>query len=132
MGRRSSAIQRRRLERDQQLRWQSHLARTAQERGCLFCRNSDGSFRSQEHVFPESLGNKTLVLPVGVVCDRCNNGPLAQVDKALCDFMPIAMRRTTLGIQSKSGVVPQFRYFQGAVRHVAAADGGDPTLMFDA
>jgi hypothetical protein len=26
------------------------------QRGCLFCRESDGGFTSVEHIFPESLG----------------------------------------------------------------------------
>src|SRR5262245_46529433 len=40
---------------------------------CLFCASEGNSFTSKEHVFPESLGNETIVLPPGVVCDKCNN-----------------------------------------------------------
>jgi hypothetical protein len=51
---------------------------------CLFCKSSDGDFTSREHIFPETVGNTDLaMLPPGVVCDRCNNGPLARLDKAL-------------------------------------------------
>jgi HNH endonuclease len=40
---------------------------------CLFCKSEDKNcFTSEEHVFPESLGNKTVILPPGVVCDVCN------------------------------------------------------------
>jgi hypothetical protein len=75
-------------------------------RGCLFCLKTDGGFRSIEHPIPESLGNTELVLPNGVVCDRCNHGPLATLDQRLTDLMPLKMRRTSLGIENKRGNVP--------------------------
>src|SRR5688572_25775127 len=46
--------------------------------GCLFCRRHDGGFLSEEHIFSEGLGNTDYVLPPGIVCDRCNSGPLAR------------------------------------------------------
>lgn len=39
---------------------------------CLFCGNEGKSFENIEHIIPESLGNKALVL-AGVVCDKCNS-----------------------------------------------------------
>lgn len=39
---------------------------------CIFCLRSDRTFCSTEHVIPQSLGNDELVLPVGWVCDSCN------------------------------------------------------------
>lgn len=39
---------------------------------CIFCRKGK-SFKSVEHVIPESLGNVDPVLPKGVVCDACKN-----------------------------------------------------------
>jgi hypothetical protein len=82
------------------------VAAARSDRGCLFCLRADGGFTSVEHPIPESLGNTDLVLPKGVVCDRCNNGPLAALDQCLADFMPLKMRRTTLGIPNKLGNVP--------------------------
>jgi hypothetical protein len=76
------------------------------DRGCLFCLQTDGGFSSVEHPIPESLGNTELVLPKGVVCDRCNNGRLATLDQGLTGLMPLKMRRTTLGITNKRGNVP--------------------------
>jgi len=84
-------------------------------RGCLFCRQSDGGFTSVEHVFPESLGNKEVILPVGVVCDRCNHQVLSPLDAALCDFGPIAMMRTIYGVESKSGKRPSFKFDNGSL-----------------
>lgn len=40
---------------------------------CLFCGGSTDTSVSIEHVIPESVGNVDIVLPVGVVCDGCNN-----------------------------------------------------------
>ncbi|MEJ7786880.1 MAG: hypothetical protein WKF96_18930 [Solirubrobacteraceae bacterium] len=72
--------------------------------GCLFCRGHDGGFVGREHIFSESLGNLTdYVLPPGVVCDRCNNGPLSAADGELIGFEPIAMLRAERGLPTKSG-----------------------------
>jgi hypothetical protein len=76
---------------------------------CLFCLGSDGGFMKREHPIPESLGNHSVVIPAGVVCDRCNGGPLSVLDQTLVEFFPIKMRRTDLGIRSKSGRVPVTR-----------------------
>jgi hypothetical protein len=96
---------------------------------CLFCRRDDGGFIAREHALPESLGNSELILPPGVVCDRCNNGTLSDLDQMLCDFMPIKARRTVLGISSKSGKIPQLRVTEGSAEHLPGQDGADPTLV---
>jgi hypothetical protein len=107
------------------------LRTTAEERGCLFCRRGDGGFIGREHVFPESLGNTEIVLPSGVVCDRCNNGVLSELDQVICEFMPVAVRRTILGIRSKAGKIPAFRFCEGTVEHVPGTDGADPNLILN-
>ena len=71
--------------------------------GCLFCRRHDGGFRSEEHIFSQGLGNTTYVLPPGIVCDRCNNGPLSVADHALTDFSPIVLLRAERGLPTKAG-----------------------------
>lgn len=40
---------------------------------CLFCKKSTQGSKSVEHIIPESIGNKQKVLPIGIVCDACNN-----------------------------------------------------------
>lgn len=90
-------------------------AAEGRRRGCLFCRSKRGDFRSKEHIFPESLGNREHVLPAGVVCDRCNHEALAPLDKAFCDFTPIAMMRTMNGVPSKSGKPPIFKFDNGVL-----------------
>ena len=90
------------------------------ERGCLFCRASDGGFTSLEHVVAEALANVQAVLPVGVVCDRCNNGPLSELDQTVSDFFPLRIARTMWGVPGKSGTIPETRLSTGTLRNLGA------------
>ncbi|MFQ5585689.1 MAG: HNH endonuclease [Thermodesulfobacteriota bacterium] len=47
---------------------------------CIYCKTKDGKFESEEHVYPESLGNREIILPPGSVCDSCNNNVLSALD----------------------------------------------------
>lgn len=91
-------------------------------RGCLFCRRRNGTFTSREHIFPESLGNTERVLPVGVVCDRCNHEVCSPLDAALCDFGPVKMMRAFHGIRSKSGKLPSYEFDNGSLECRAPGD----------
>jgi hypothetical protein len=62
---------------------------------------TDGGFGSREHIFSEALGNEEYVFEPGVVCDRCNNGPLALGDGELVNFAPIALLRAERGLATK-------------------------------
>jgi hypothetical protein len=92
---------------------------------CLFCKLADRPFTSREHPIPESLGNQTkegqneIVLPRGVVCDKCNNGVLSRLDYALIDFMPLSLMRTFYGVVSKDGKLPETRLSNAKLRMVA-------------
>lgn len=130
MGRRSRELRERAAGRRERLRHETYLRSTAEIRGCLFCRRGDGAFGSREHVFPESVGNTEIVLPPGVVCDRCNNGTLSHLDQVMCEFMPVAVRRATLGVKSKAGKIPKIRFQEGTVEHIPSTNGADPTLVF--
>lgn len=93
----------------------------ANDQRCLFCLGNGGEFSSREHIFPETVGNTDLAtLPPGTICDRCNNGPLSRLDQALCDYLPIAMRRATLGIPSKKGTAPTVRFAEGRIEPLPA------------
>jgi hypothetical protein len=86
-----------------------------------------GPFTSQEHVVPEGLGNKHLVLPMGVVCDPCNNGPLSALDGESLNFPPVAMMRTIRGVPTKQGrLPPAARFANASVRRVG------PEIVFEA
>jgi hypothetical protein len=65
-----------------------------------------------------------------VVCDRCNNETLSQLDQVICEFTPISVRRTMLGIPSKAGKVPGLRFSEGTIDFRAGVAGVDPTLIF--
>jgi hypothetical protein len=71
---------------------------------CLYCR-SDGPFGTEEHVIPESLGNKDLVLR-GEVCDRCQAYFGKEVEKYVLEKTPIGVWRVMLGVQTKKGTHP--------------------------
>lgn len=87
---------------------------------CIVCCGTDGGFQSVEHVIPESMGNTELVLPRGVVCDRCNNGQLARLDQSLCEFPAVKMARILNGVPTKSGKHPLLRFSTGQMQR---ADG---------
>jgi hypothetical protein len=80
----------------------TRAGRALHEEGCLFCRRHDGGFASEEHIFAYALGNRDYVLPPGVVCDRCNNGPLQKADQALSSFPPIEMLRAERGLATRT------------------------------
>jgi hypothetical protein len=70
---------------------------------CIYCLRVDGGFTSEEHIFPESLGNEELVLPKGYVCDRCNHNTLSMLDNKLINFFPIASRKVLHSNYTKDG-----------------------------
>lgn len=72
---------------------------------CLFCK-SNGPFRTQEHIIPESLGNDDLVLH-GHVCDACQNYFGKEVESYVLGKTSFAAWRTMLGIRTKSGGLPR-------------------------
>jgi|SRR5215211_149331 len=65
---------------------------------------------------PESLGNSNQVLENGVVCDRCNNTVLSDLDQAIIEFFPVSLRRAMLGIQTKAGKFPKARFSGGTLQ----------------
>jgi hypothetical protein len=73
---------------------------------CIFCRMDSTASRSREHVIPESLGNKSIVLPKGVVCDKCNNYFSREVERPFLESPAIRTLRFNQGLESKKGRVP--------------------------
>jgi hypothetical protein len=76
---------------------------------CLFCRRDSSTSRSEEHVLPQSLGNTTLVLPPGVVCDDCNNYFARKVEAPLLGSDPMMSMRHLEHVPNKRGRVPSLR-----------------------
>ncbi|MGA0603918.1 HNH endonuclease [Caulobacter sp. KR2-114] len=73
---------------------------------CIFCRIESSGSRSVEHILPESLGNSKLVLPKGVVCDKCNNYFAKAVEKPFLEADAVRQMRFHEGLPSKKGRVP--------------------------
>jgi hypothetical protein len=89
---------------------------------CLYCMRTAGPFNSVEHILPEGISNKDLVLPRGVVCDPCNNGPLSLLDSEFLDFLPVAMMRTVRGIPNKQGRVPEARFGNATLSRIGPSE----------
>ena len=74
---------------------------------CIFCKQDSTKSKSIEHVIPESLGNKTIVLPVGVVCDSCNNYFAVKVEGPLLGQVYFQHFRFNNFIPSKKKRIPR-------------------------
>ena len=73
---------------------------------CLFCKEDSSSAKSIEHIIPESLGNKTLTLPRGYVCDKCNNYLAREVEKPFLEREDMRLLRFQEDIPSKKNKFP--------------------------
>lgn len=73
---------------------------------CLFCLQDTSTSVSVEHIVPESLGNTTMVLPRGFVCDRCNNYFARKVEGPFLNSPAIIAMRHLEGVGNKRGRIP--------------------------
>jgi hypothetical protein len=73
---------------------------------CLFCEGDASRSRGIEHVIPQSLGNTTLTLRPGVVCDGCNNYFAREVERPFLEAGPIVSLRFRQAVPSRRGRVP--------------------------
>lgn len=73
---------------------------------CYFCESDENSFQTIEHILPESLGNKELILKKGIVCDKCNNYFARKIEKPFMDMEPIMLQRFLNQAENKKGRVP--------------------------
>jgi hypothetical protein len=89
---------------------ESYINPNPKKNQCIYCLTTEASFKSEEHIFPESLGNDELVLPKGYVCDKCNNEILAELDNALLKFGPIAFLQVQFVQYTKDGEIPSANF----------------------
>lgn len=73
---------------------------------CLFCKQDTTDTKSVEHIIPESLGNKTFVLPLGYVCDKCNNYFARAVERPFLELPEIELLRSQEEVPSKKNRIP--------------------------
>lgn len=85
---------------------------------CIFCKITTGSFTSEEHPLPESLGNYNTTLPKGFVCDKCNNTVLSGLDAILIKATPL---RSLYVPYTKSGKLPEENYQNVHMEKIAPA-----------
>lgn len=62
--------------------------------------------RSEEHIIPLSLGNEKLILPIGTICDDCNNYFARNIEKEFLNNQSIIKLRSYHCIPSRKKKVP--------------------------
>ncbi|MEE8480389.1 MAG: HNH endonuclease [Desulfobacterales bacterium] len=77
---------------------------------CLFCKNN-GPYSTIEHIIPESLGNKHLVLN-GQVCDACQAYLGKEIERYVLSRSPIGAWRVFSAIETKHRKRPSFSFRQ--------------------
>lgn len=84
---------------------------------CIFCHKDSSTSKSKEHIIPESLGNKQLVLPTGYVCDVCNHYFSIKIEKELLSQPYFIFMRSRNEILTKKGkLVKEKMMFPGALK----------------
>lgn len=78
---------------------------------CIFCKSDSSNSKSVEHIIPESLGNKSNILPKGIVCDNCNNYFARKVEKKVLEMPYFKSLRGRLMIENKKGKIPRVSGF---------------------
>jgi len=73
---------------------------------CIFCKSYSENSKSVEHIIPETLGSKIIVLPKGLVCDKCNNYFSLKVEKPILNHESIKNIRAWYQIPNKKGKMP--------------------------
>lgn len=73
---------------------------------CIFCKQASDNSGSREHIIPESLGNSTLILPPGIVCDRCNNYFARKVEAPFLAHPTVKALRFFQSVPNKRGKLP--------------------------
>lgn len=83
---------------------------------CIFCKHDSSNSVSVEHIVPESLGNIDHMLPVGVVCDGCNQYFARKVERQLLESPMFRLLRADMAIPNKRGRIPAWVPTDGTER----------------
>lgn len=99
---------------------------------CIFCKQKSDQSKSVEHVIPESLGNKTIILSPGIVCDECNNYFAVKVEKPLLEQLYFQHVRFNNFIPSKKKKIPKIKGVMGGeVKLERKLDGSSHIIIED-
>lgn len=84
---------------------------------CIFCHSTTESFKTREHILPESLGGGDwAILRPGVFCDSCQNRFGSHIEQqALADY-PFSLFRVILGVPTKKGRAPWTNTWEGKLQ----------------
>ena len=80
---------------------------------CIFCKADSSSSISVEHVIPESFGSKKVVLPRGMVCDKCNNYFATKLERPLLAHDSFRNIRACIRFQLKREIFPLRGHISG-------------------
>lgn len=84
-------------------------------RECPYCKNvilfdednsNESNAKSEEHIIPFSLGNEEIVIPKGVICDRCNNYFAREIEKPFLNNKTIKQMRSYHRVPSRKNKIP--------------------------
>lgn len=85
-------------------------------RECPYCKNvilfdnggsNESNSKSEEHIIPFSLGNEEIVIPKGIICDRCNNYFAREIEKPFLNNKTIKQMRFYHRIPSRNDKIPE-------------------------
>lgn len=76
---------------------------------CLFCKKDSTKTKGVEHLIPESIGSKRLILPKGLVCDKCNNYFSTKVEKPVLSHQSFRNIRAWYQVPNKKGKLPSVK-----------------------
>lgn len=83
---------------------------------CIFCKQDSSTSRSVEHILPESLGNSEHILPIGAVCDGCNQYFSRKVERQILESPMFRLLRADMEVPNKRGRIPTWTSADGASR----------------
>lgn len=83
---------------------------------CIFCKSDSSASVSLEHMVPESMGNVDHVLPLGAVCDSCNQYFARKIERPLLDSPLFRQVRARMEVPNKRGRVPRWAKEDGSAR----------------
>jgi len=89
---------------------------------CIFCLQTDGGFRKEAHVIPESACNEDLVLPKGYECDRCN-AEFSAIEQPIIRSFPGQIFRVGFVKKTGRGVKPTADIKGGKITRVDSSAG---------
>src|SRR5688572_6854486 len=70
---------------------------------CLYCRKDASDAVGEAHVLPEGFAANSRALPIGSVCDGCNNYLGRKLDQMFVKHPAISLMVQFLGLPGKSG-----------------------------